>query len=125
MKVCSPYRRRCIYGIVAGGSAGCPSFFGPGCPSPTASGVFLTLVDSGNILRARTDNQIIFIFLFSFFFKLNSHHTGARIAQLVERAPICGGLLLDAAGPGSTQTCGPLLRVIPPSLSPFMFSDVL
>ena len=50
---------------------------------------------------------------------------GARIAQLVERAPTCRGLLLDAAGQGPTPTCGPLLHVIPPSLAPFMSSAVL
>ena len=44
----------------------------------------------------------------------NSVDLGARIAQLVEQAPIYRGLLLDAAAAGSTPTCGPLLHVIPP-----------
>ena len=43
--------------------------------------------------------------------------TGAQIAQLVERAAIYRGLLLNAVVAGSTPTCGPLLHVIPP-LSP-------
>ena len=37
----------------------------------------------------------------------------AGLAQLVEQAHIDRNLLLDAAAAGSTQTCGPLLHVIP------------
>uniref|UniRef100_A0A8C9Z4L3 Nucleobindin 2 n=1 Tax=Sander lucioperca TaxID=283035 RepID=A0A8C9Z4L3_SANLU len=44
---------------------------------------------------------------------------------LQQQAPIYRGLLLDVVAAGSTLTCGPLLHVIPPSLSPFMSSAVL
>ena len=46
-------------------------------------------------------------------FSQKYHNMGAWIAQLVERAAICGGLLLGAAAAGFTPTCGPLLYVIP------------
>uniref|UniRef100_A0A8C9ZNY1 Fibronectin type-III domain-containing protein n=1 Tax=Sander lucioperca TaxID=283035 RepID=A0A8C9ZNY1_SANLU len=48
-------------------------------------------------------------------------HTGARIAQLVEPVPMYGGLLLGAAGLGSTPTCTPLLS-FPLSLPFHVFS---